>query len=559
MFDLKISNARICDGLGNPIAAGEVGVLDGKIAAVAAQLGPATETIDAKGMVLAPGLVDVHTHYDAQITWDNTATPSPANGVTTVIIGNCGFTIAPCKPRDREIVLKDLTKVEGIPYKVLDAGVNWNFETFEEYLDSLEKNGAVPNIACFAGHSSIRTWVMGEDSRQRSASDDEIDAMCKVLGDALDAGAIGFSTSLSESHNGHCGFPVPSRLADDREIHALVRVLGKKNIGTFQITRSNVATIESFGKIADLCGRPVQFSAIMTSPGFPGKTRDEMRAIDALRAEGKEVWAHVTPFPELMQFTLKNPFPMEALNAWKSVMESANLQEMKNIYRDVAFRQSVKLELETPVPFRFNGQWEVVEVVRTENPDLSHNQGRNLEQIGAEENKHPFDAFLDIALDDDLGTRFQAKTLNYDEKYVRPLLDHPHSVVSLGDAGAHVTFFCQAGTGIYLLQRYVRECGNMKLEEAIRLVTSHAADTHRVPDRGRISVGAWADLFLFDPDTIALGENKSVADLPAGVSRIDRAPIGVQGVWVNGKRVVDGNGMLSNPPLAGQVLREFTS
>ncbi len=556
-FDLKFVNARVCDGLGNPIIKGEVAVTNGQIAAVGDNLGSATETIDAGGLVLAPGIIDVHTHYDAQITWDNTASPSPANGVTTVVIGNCGFTIAPCKPADREIVLKDLTKVEGIPYKALDAGVKWNFETFTQYMAELEARGTVPNVACFAGHSSIRTYVMGEDARRRTATSEEIDHMCGILGESLDVGAIGFSTSMSQSHNGHGGFPVPSRLADTEELDALAEVLRLKNKGVLQITRSNTASIESIAKLQEKCGRPVQMSAVMTAPGFPELTVQDMRGIDEQRAKGREIWAHVTPFAETMQFNMKNPFPMENLVSWKVAMEARDINELKRIYADSNFREAVKQELCCPQPFRFNGQWEVVTVVNTARDEMKHYNGQTLEEIGERENKHPFDVFLDLALEDNLETRFQAMTLNYDEERVRPLLDHPHSVISLSDAGAHVTFFCQAGTGLFLLQRFVRECGDMSLEQAIRLLTSHAAYTHRIIDRGRISAGAWADLLLFDPDEVALGDNEIIHDLPGDSWRIDRKAIGVHGVWVNGQRVVDKNGLIQNPPLSGQILREF--
>ena len=557
MHDLKIENARICDGLGNPITLGTLAVTDGRISGVGLDVGTARHTVDAEGMVLAPGIVDVHTHYDAQITWDNTATPSPQNGVTTVIIGNCGFTIAPCRPADREITLKNLTKVEGIPYDALKRGVNWNFETFGEYLCAIEARGTVPNIACFVGHSSIRTWAMGDDARHRPANPQEIDRMCDLLGEALAEGAIGFSTSFSESHNGEGGLPVASRLADAAELEALAGVLRGKNQGTLQITRGNTATIQSIGALQAIAGRPLQMSAVMTVPKFPEMAKQDMTALEAERASGREVWAHVSPFPEIMHFTLKNPFPMETIPAWNPAMQASDLDALKDVYRNEDFRESVKHELETPVPFRFNGQWDVVTIVRTNNPELQSFQGRSIVEIAAELDVDPLDALLDISLDDDLETRFEAKTLNYDEERVRPLLDHPHTVVSLGDAGAHVTFFCQAGSGLYLLQRYVRERGDLKLEEAIRLLTSHAADTHGIKDRGRIQVGAWADLFLFDPALAGLGDSETVYDMPGDGARIDRTPHGVLGVWVNGQQVVDENGLLADPPFPGHMLREF--
>ena len=287
MHDLKIENARICDGLGNPIFDGAVAVTAGRITAVGEVSEPVRQTVDAAGLVLAPGIVDVHTHYDAQLTWDNSASPSPANGVTTIIIGNCGFTIAPCKPADREITLKNLTRVEGIPYKALEQGVEWNFESFDDYLAALEARGAVPNVACFAGHGSIRTWVMGEAARRRAASADEIEQMCALLGNALDVGAIGFSTSFSESHNGEGGLPVASRLADSAEIEALAGVLREKNMGTLQITRGNTASIESIGALQAIAARPLQMSAIMTAPGFPQMTLNDIAALEAERTAGK--------------------------------------------------------------------------------------------------------------------------------------------------------------------------------------------------------------------------------------------------------------------------------
>ena len=557
VFDLKIEDVRICDGLGNPIEAGEVAVKDGRIVSVGEASGPARETVDGDGLVLAPGFVDVHTHYDAQITWDRTATPSPAHGVTTVVIGNCGFSIAPCRTDQREITLKNLTKVEGIPYKALAAGVNWTFETFDEYLNSLETGGVTPNIACFAGHSAIRTYVMGDDARRRAATDVEIDTMCGLLGDALDAGAIGFSTSLFELHNGDGGYPMPSRLAENKELLALARVLKEKDKGTLQVVRGNALSIEALGEIAEDIGRPVQMSAITTAPGFPEIAEIDICKVETIRARGVELWAHVTPYPEIMLCTLKNPFPMESIHAWKPVMEADGQSAMRRLYEDAAFRQSVKDELRTPVPFRFNGQWNVVEVVSVADRGLRGYVGCTIAEIAETEGKDPFDACLDIALRDNLATCFRIKTLNYEEEKVRPLLDHACSVISLSDAGAHLTFFCQAGIGLYLLQRYVRERGDMELIDAIRLLTSRPADTHRIPDRGRIAIGAWADLLLFDPDTAGVGADTTVNDLPGGLSRIDTPPLGVAGVWVNGVRIVDEQGLIKETPLAGQVIRAF--
>jgi len=558
MYDLLIRDVQLCDGLGSALRHGELGVVNGRIAAIGASLGAARETVDGEGMVLAPGFVDIHTHYDAQLTWDPSARPSPALGVTTVVIGNCGFTIAPCKPDDRRAVLADLTKVEGMPIEALTEGVSWDFETFSEYLAALEHRGVVPNVACFAGHSAIRSFVMGGGSSRRAASGEEIAGMQAVLRDALAAGAIGFASSTLELHNGDGGLPMPSRYASHDEFLALAAVLGEAGRGVFQITKGLATDVAFLTQIARTCGRPVHVCPMLIDPALPGDVFEQMDRIAHAQSRNHEIYGQVSPFTEIMHFTLAEPYPFESLCAWNAERLAASREARIAAYRDAGFRAGLKAELATPaVPFRFNGQWDAVEVVRAATRANRALVGRDLAAIAAERGVDPLDLMFDLALEEELETGFRVVAYNGDVDEVCRLLGHPFSVVGLGDAGAHLNLFCQAGTGLHMLQRHVRERGDFTIPQVVRMLTSRPADTFRIADRGRLAVGAHADLVLFDPETAGLGPMTMVHDLPGGQGRMTTPPLGVAGVWVNGVRVADQDGLAGNAPRAGQVLREF--
>jgi N-acyl-D-aspartate/D-glutamate deacylase len=558
MHDLVIKNVNLCDGLGSALQEGAVAVKHGRIAAIGQSPGAARETVDGQGMVLAPGFVDIHTHYDAQLTWDPSATPSPALGVTTVVIGNCGFTIAPCKPEDRRAVLADLTKVEGMPTEALSQGVMWDFETFPEYLAALERRGVVPNVACFAGHSAIRSFVMGSEHSHRLATDDEIAGMQAVLRDALDAGAIGFATSTLELHNGDDGLPMPSRFASHDEFRAFARVLGEAGKGVFQITKGLTTDIAFLSDIARISGRPVHVCPMLIEPALPGDVFRQMDQIAHAQSQNHEIYGQVSPFTEILNFTLAEPYPFESLLAWNAKLLAESRAARIAAFRDTGFRAGLKAEIRTPaVPFRFNGRWDLVEVASTARATNRAFVGRNLAAIAAERGVDPLDFMFDLALEEDLDTEFRAVACNDDVDEVCRLIEHPSSVVGLGDAGAHLNLFCQAGTGLYMLQRHVRERGDFTIPQAVRMLTSRAADTFRIADRGRLAVGAHADLLLFDPETVGLAPMVMVHDLPAGQGRLTTPALGVIGVWVNGVRVADENGLASNAPRAGQIIREF--
>ena len=559
MHDLVIDNALVIDGLGTPARRGGVAVKDGRIAAVGADLGAASQRVDAGGLVLAPGIVDIHTHYDAQLTWDPFATPSTALGVTTVVIGNCGFTIAPCRPPDRDLTLRALTHVEGMSLEALRAGVRWDFESYPEYLDAMERRGVVPNVASFVGHSSVRTYVLGADATKRPATDAEIAEMRRIVLEAVRVGALGFATSTAEQHNGENGVPMPSRLADEREMMALTGALGEAGRGVFMLTKGMTSTIPWLEKVAAANGRPVMIAAMFIDPGDPTRVFREVGEIEAARARGRELWAQVGCFPLGMEFTLRHPYPLEAFLGWRPAIEAADEAAYRRVLADPSFRKTLKEEsASTGVPNRFSDKtWPHLTIMDVTREGHRHLQGQTIGELAQASGRHPLDVFLDFGLDGELDAMFDCRLFNTDEDEVRKLLRHQHAAVALSDAGAHLSFLCEAGFGLHLFGHWVRERGDLTLEEAVKRVTSDVASAYRIPGRGRLAPGACADLILFDPRTVARGDKRRVNDLPTGATRLDTPAVGLHGVWVNGVRTVDERGVIADCGRPGRVLREF--
>jgi N-acyl-D-aspartate/D-glutamate deacylase len=559
VHDLVIDNAVLVDGLGGPARPGSLAVQDGRIAAIGADVGAARARVDAQGRVLAPGIVDIHTHYDAQLTWDPFATPSTALGVTTLVIGNCGFTIAPCRPADRDLTLRNLTHVEGMALEALRAGVNWDFETYPEFLDAMERRGVVPNVASFVGHSSVRTYVLGSDATRRAATDAEVAEMRRLVLEAVRAGAIGFATSTLEQHNGENGIPMPSRLADEKELHALTGALGEAGRGVFMLTKGMTSTIPWLEDVAARSGRPVMIAAMFVDPGDPTRVFRELSEIEAARTRGRELWAQVGCFPLGMEFTLRHPYPLEAFLAWRPAIQAKDEVEYRRVLADPSFRARLKQEAAIPgVPNRFSNEtWPHLAIMEVTRPEHRGLVGRTIGQLAQDAGRDPFDVFLDFGLDGELDAMFDCKLFNTDEGEVQRLLRHPYSAVALSDAGAHLSFLCDAAFGLHLFGHWVRERGDLTLEEAVKRVTSDVASAYRIKDRGRLLPGAWADLLLFDPATVARGPKRRVHDLPTGASRLDTPAVGLHGVWVNGVRTVDEHGVRADCGRPGRVLRDF--
>ena len=556
MYDLVLRNALLLDGLGSPPRRGDLAVSEGRIAALGMVEGAARETIDAEDLALMPGIIDNHTHYDAQITWDPWVSPSPALGVTTAIIGNCGFTIAPCRPRDRERVMRNLTQVEGMAIDALRAGIRWDFETVPQYLDMLEQQGAAVNIAAFVGHSSVRTYVMGEDATKRAASDAEVRKMRDIVLEGVSAGAIGFASSTSPAHNGDGGLPMPSRAADEKEIAALVGTLKEAGRGVFMLTKGGHTSMTFLEQLAADSGRPVVVAALFHDSMKPEAVFQELAAIGAANERKHRLVGAMSCCPLTMDFTLRSPYTFESLDSWKEAMRlkgdayGAKLGE-------TGFRDALREEIARPGHFRlFNGEWDKVHVVESARP---HAENRSIAELAREAGKDPLDTMLDLALGENLDTVFSAQLLNTDESGIARMLRDPNALVSLSDAGAHLTFFNDSGFGLHLLGRWSRERGVLSLEQAAWRLTGHPASIYGIRDRGALKTGYHADLFLFDPQTVNRGPNRRVYDLPAGQARLTTDAIGVHGVWVNGVRIADQNGLRKGAPLPGKLLREFAA
>ncbi len=560
MHQLLIRNASVFDGSGQPPTVQDVAVSDGRISAVGPALaGSALEELDAEGLALMPGIIDSHTHFDAQITWDPQLRPSPALGVTTAVIGNCGFTIAPCKSRDREITMRNLTQVEGMSLDALRQGIAWGFETFPEYLAQLRRQGAVVNVAAYIGHSSVRTYVMGDDASIRVASDAEIAQMQAVVRDAMQAGAVGFASSTSPAHNGEGGRPMPSRLADEREMQALVMAMGEGGGGVFMLTKGGQTPVAFLESLAADSARPVMVAALLHNSTNPQAVFKDLDAISAANGRGHKLIGQVSCCPLTMDFTLQSAYPVEGLQSWQPALGQQG-DALMAVLASRDFRDGVRAELAAPASFRlFNGEWDKVQVVETATPAQAHHEQRSIADIARDEGRDPLDVMLDLALAEQLRTVFTAQLLNSDDAAVGRMLTHPHSLVSLSDAGAHLTFFNDAGFGLHLMGHWARDLGLMTLSEAVRKLTHQPAQIFGLPGRGLIRPGHAADLLLFDPATVGRGPKRRVFDLPGGAARLTTDAVGVHGVWVNGQRVADSAGLLEAAPLAGELLTRFSA
>jgi N-acyl-D-amino-acid deacylase len=543
MLDLLIRGTLLVDGCGAPARQADVGVRGGRIAVVGTVRESAANVLDAGGLCLMPGIVDVHTHYDAQITWDPTLSPSVSLGVTTAILGNCGFGIAPCPAHLRETVVKNLSVVEGMDLNALLQGTRWEFETFAEYLDALERARPYANVGVLAGHSTIRTAVMGDEASTRSVpTGQELSEMRRMVREALQAGAAGFASSFSPNHSGWGGKPMPSTIAGDEELRSLVGELKAANRGIFVMATGSRATPEYMEALAADTGRPAFMVTVLTmySRAHPQRALQYYERCAAARERGREVYIHTSCQPLSFDFTLREPYLLYSHDAFDRV-KAAPAEARAAIYADRAFRNEFRRNLQHPKSgILFYGDWSQVEL-----------DGVPLTQLASD----PLEFLFDLPLD----TQLVAKLFQNDDAGVAPLLKHPAGVVALSDAGAHLIYFCDAGFGLHFLAHWVRDTGSFTLEEGVRRLTSDPARKYRIPERGVIAPGNWADLLLFDPAKVGLSGLHRVNDLPGGGARMMRTPLGVHGVWVNGLQVFDGVKYSSQPDGVGRVLRAFES
>ena len=547
--DLLIRGATVFDGLGSPGRIADVAVSEGRIVEVGRWAGGARTTVDAAGLTLMPGIVDVHTHFDAQVTWDPTLSPSPSLGVTTVLIGNCGFGVAPCPAPLRETMMKNLSVVEGMDLNALLTGTEWGFETFPEYMAYLRRKHPYLNVGVFAGHSTIRTAVMGEDASTRDVpTEAEMARMKDLVREAMQAGAVGFASSFSPNHFGYAGAPMPSTIASLDELRDLIAAMAEDGRGVFMMATGTRATPDDMESFAEQTGRPMFISTVQTMYTRAAPERGMSyydRCAQAL-ARGHEVYIETACHPLSFDFTLRDPYLLYSHDAFDRI-KSAAPEALQAIYADPAFRQRFRENLADPKKgILFFGDWTAMEL-----------RGRPVSELADEAGRDPLDYFLDCAATEGLDAHFIAKLFQNDDRGVAPLLRHPAGVITLSDAGAHLVYLCDAGFGLHLLAHWVRETGTFSMSEAVRRLTSDPASKFRIPERGRIEPGAWADLMLFDAARVGVSEPRRVDDLPGGGSRIVRNAIGVAGVWVNGVQVFDGKDYVALAQGPGAVLDRF--
>lgn len=536
MYDLKIINATIIDGTGAPRFFGEIGINKKIIVERGKKLGTSKNVFDAEGRILCPGIIDTHTHYDAQLTWDNSASPSLDLGVTTALIGNCGFTIAPCKPEHRDLNMLNLTKVEGMSYNTLKEGIDWSYESYKEYLNLLESKKLALNICSYIGHSAVRIWSMGDAAMEREATESEIIEMENIVKDAMSLGAIGFATSTFEGHNGEGGRPMPSRLASNNEISRLIQSMAHQGRGLFMLTKSNNTSIQDIESIMGNIKRPAMIAAILYNPTKKDWAISILNDIEKSSKKGYEFWGQVSCRPLTMEFTMNEPYMLEGLSSWKEYMTERDKDKKNNILKDIGFRHRVKEEIyDTTKNKLFVGDWEKIKLLKAINKNNIKFEGMNVNDISIKEKKDPFDWLIDNALTkygkDDL---FIAELLNSDNNEVKKLLLHNKSTVSLSDAGAHLSLLCDAGFGLDLLGKWSRDLNIMSLEQAIYKLTGKQADICRIPKRGKLLPGYYADMLLFDANEVGTSKSFRKNDLPAGSARLKVEPLGIYGIWVNG-------------------------
>jgi N-acyl-D-aspartate/D-glutamate deacylase len=542
--DLVLRGGTIYDGSGAPGATGDVAIDADRLTGVGGRAGRGRREIDASGLAVAPGFIDPHTHYDAQVCWDPALTPSCWNGITSVVMGNCGFTIAPCRPGDRGRLMRMLERVEGMSLAALEAGITWGWESFPEYLDALADLRPGLNVGCLVGHSALRYYALGDEATERPATPAELERMCALVREAMHAGALGFSTSQAPTHFEGSGRPVPSRAASDEEIVTLAAVLAETGRGAIEITAKHLMDVDVPIEAARRSGRPVSFLGVIKP--------DAAEKIARARAEGLALLPQTTCRPTLTDFKLVGMGIFDQLPCWQRVM-GAPRAELPDILREPEFRAAFRREVTGPSEsYRlFKGDWDGVVIQLAEAPAVRPLIGRSVADVASERGLDPVDALFEVALADDLATEF-SYCLASDRGREPSLLDDGF-LIGLSDAGAHLTLLADHAYTTYFLGRWIRERGLMPLERAIHKLTARPAELFGIRERGRLVRGWHADVVLFDPTRVIDLPTRLVHDLPGGGPRLVTRAEGIEAVIVNGRVAVE-RGELTGER-AGQVLR----
>ncbi len=542
-FDLVVKNGTVVDGTGAPGFRADIGVNDGKITAIGRLGDKAYRTVDADDHVVTPGFIDGHTHMDAQVFWDPLGSCSCYHGVTSVVMGNCGFTIAPCAERDAGFVFKNLERAEDISPGAMQAGIEWSWETFPEFLDTVDELPKGINYAGYIGHSAIRTYVMGERAFTERASTDELGRMCDIAEEGVRAGAIGFSTSRTPNHVTADDLPVASRVADWEEVRAIVSAVGRTGRGLFEIAgeqagRDPDRLREYHVRLRDLAvdSGVVQTWGMFSSRFAPDHWRSYFGLLEETAAAGGRMFVQVHSRALNTMLSFKTQMPFDRWDLWSDV-RALSLDDQKRQLRDPDLRKRlVEIANREAPKNRIVG-------VEARPPDYDHlyvmdsmvGEQRLLKDVARERGVNPVALMIDLSLETDFNQFFCQPAANENQDHVLEMMKHPRSVVTFSDSGAHVSQIMDSSLQTHLLSHWVREKEAMTLEEAVRELTCVPATYWGMHDRGLIREGLNADLVVFDPKTVAPRMPEVVNDLPSGATRLKQVANGIRHSIVNGE------------------------
>ncbi|MFM7121644.1 MAG: N-acyl-D-amino-acid deacylase family protein [Gammaproteobacteria bacterium] len=548
-YDLVIRNGMVVDGSGGPRFPADVAVQDGRIAAIGRIRDSARRTIDAEGHVVAPGFVDGHTHMDAQVFWDPIGSCSAYHGVTTTVMGNCGFTLAPCKASDADFVFRNLGRAEDISRDAMLTGIPWTWETFPQFLDAVDALPKGINYAGYIGHSALRTYVMGERAFAEQATEDELKRMCALAKEAVQAGAIGFSTSRTFNHTTADDRPVASRLADWQEVRAIVNAIGETGKGVFEIAgeapgRDPDRQREYFDRLRDLAVESgvTQTWGMFSVRAAPDLWRPFFDLLDETAAAGGRMYAqvHSRALNVMLSFEANTPF--DKWDVWKD-LRALPLAEQKARLRDPALKAKLVEVASRPYTGpRVVGaearppEWAYVYPMA----DMRWDQP-SMAELAAARGVHPVALMIDLALEHDFRMYFRQPIANEDQSQVLEMMRHPRALVTFSDSGAHVSQIMDSSLQTHLLSYWVRERQAFTLEQAVRRITYDTATVWGLHDRGLVRRGLAADLVIFDPDTVGARLPEVVYDLPSGARRLKQVADGIRHTIVNGAVVLTDN------------------
>ncbi|MGH7839657.1 MAG: N-acyl-D-amino-acid deacylase family protein [Candidatus Binataceae bacterium] len=550
-YDLLIRDGTVVDGTGRPGFRAHIGIRAGTIAMIGKTSERGDHEIDADGLIVSPGFIDPHTHYDGQICWDPTVSASSWHGVTTVMMGNCGVGLAPCRPADREIATWDLVNVEGIPFEVLKRGVTWDWESFPQFMDAAARRGSAINLGFLAPLTPFRHYVMGEASMERAASVEETASIRTLLREAIAAGAFGFTTSTAPQHIGYKGRPLACRQADRAELKAYASVLRELGKGTIELIANRRVDMiapdecELLDLLLTESGRQITWLVLRKFIHQPESYKELLRAAAGQIERG--AIPQLATMPLVTEMGLAQPsISFAPYPSWKGAF-NASPAELRQLYGSREFREAFRRDLRGPG--LFHGLWDLITVNVVKNPAMQDLWGKTVAQIAQARGADGLDTFFDLALEDNLELIYTVIRTEVPTE----LLGDARVLIGESDGGAHVDQFCTAGYSSDMIGTWVRDQQMLSLERAVQRMTSEAADFFGIRDRGRLTPGAAADLVVFDYDQIGCHPAEAVADLPGGGRRMIVKPRGVEHVVVNGRPIYEGSRYTGETP--GSVLR----